>query len=71
MVESKVKVKIPIDDNQRLSLKDYRNTIYEEIRKKNKTTIDSANTTLYRIKHNIRKTLPKKIESADHRVQSV
>ena len=30
-----------------------------------------ANTTLYRIKQNIRKTIPKKTESADHRVQSV
>ena len=71
MLPSKSKVKIPIDDNQRLSLKDYRNTIYEEIRKKNKTSTDLANTTLYRIKQNIRKTIPKKADSADNRVQSV
>ena len=71
LISSKVKIKIPIDDNQRLSLKDYRNTIYEEIRKKNKANGDIPNTTLYRIKHNIRKTLPKKMESAEHRVQSV
>ena len=64
MISSKVKIKIPIDDNQRLSLKDYRNTIYEEIRKKNKVNGDIPNTTLYRIKQNIRKTLPKKMESA-------
>ena len=29
LTESKGKIKLPIDDNQRLSLKDYRNIIYE------------------------------------------
>lgn len=29
-------MKVPIDDNRRLSLKDYRNLIYEEIKKRNK-----------------------------------
>jgi hypothetical protein len=54
---------VPIDDNQRLSLKEYRNLIYEEIRKKNKSSVDINNTTLYRIKPTVRKSQPKKAES--------
>jgi mitogen-activated protein kinase 15 len=65
LLPAKDKIKIPIDDNQRLSLKEYRNIIYEEIRKKNKSSVDLANSTLYRIKHTVRKSQPqsKKSES--------
>lgn len=31
-------MKVPIDDNRRLSLRDYRSLIYDEIKKRNKST---------------------------------
>lgn len=31
-------MKVPIDDNRRLSLRDYRTLIYEEIKKRNKNS---------------------------------
>ena len=55
-----MKIKIPVDDNQRLTLKEYRNIIYEEIRKKNKSSVDINSTTLYRIKATVKKIPTKK-----------
>lgn len=71
LIPAESKVKVPIDDNQRLSLKEYRNIIYEEIRKKNKSSVDINNTTLYRIKPTVRKSQPKKAESNEHRTIAV
>jgi hypothetical protein len=58
---------VPIDDNQRLGLKEYRNLIYDEIRRKSKSLVDINNSTLYRIKQTVRKSHPKKAESSDHK----
>ena len=70
LIESKGRIKVPVDDNQRLNLKEYRTIIYDDIRKKNKSSVDVGNTTLYRIKQTVRKSQPKKNEN-EHRVSSV
>lgn len=68
IVRSKNKIKVPIDDNQRLSLKEYRNIIYEEIRKKNQSEVEFNTTTLYRIKQSVRKRDP--LLKNNHQLQS-
>ena len=60
MLVAEKQVRVPIDDNQRLSLKEYRNLIYEELRRKSRSVNDVHNSTLYRINKTVRKSNPKR-----------
>ena len=60
MLVAERQVRVPIDDNQRLSLKEYRNLIYEELRRKSRSTVDVQNSTLYRINKTVRRSNPKR-----------
>lgn len=59
-------MKVPIDDNRRLSLRDYRSLIYEEIKKRTKNTTSFSipfsqvlpqDSTMYRIREKPKKTI--------------
>ena len=77
MLSSKKKIKVAIDDNKRLSLKDYRLKIYELVKQRNRSNFNINNTTIttnsiYRIreKHSKPKTEASESKGKDGRKSS-